>query len=83
MNLFFIDRTMNGCGGGCVRKTFILGRLLSCPKRRLRPPFSKKKLYYQARLALKIPSEAKNPDGNGISVGVICLRRTADGIFSN
>ena len=25
MNLFFIDRTMNGCGGGCgVRKTFIL-----------------------------------------------------------
>ena len=37
--------------------------------------------YYQARPALKIPSEAKKNDGNGISVGVFRLRRTADGIF--
>jgi len=32
--------------------------------------FPKKGLLSEARPALKIPSGAKNPDGNGISVGV-------------
>ena len=59
------------CGG-------IIKGLLSHPKRRFASAVFQKNPYYQARLALKIPSEAKNPDGNGISVEA---KNTADEFF--